>query len=39
MEIKSDDARTTIVISIPLTELAPTDSQVNGESVRSISAA
>jgi PAS domain S-box-containing protein len=39
MEIKSDDAGTTIVISIPLTELAPTDSQVNGESVRSISAA
>ncbi len=39
MEIKSDDAGTTIVISIPLTELAPTDSQVNSESVRSISAA
>jgi PAS domain S-box-containing protein len=39
MEIKSDDAGTTIVISIPLTELAPTDSQVNVESVRSISAA
>jgi PAS domain S-box-containing protein len=39
MEIKSDDAGTTIVISIPLTELALTDSQVNSESVRSISAA
>ena len=39
MEIKSDDAGTTIAISIPLTELASTDSQENGESVRSISAA
>lgn len=39
MEIKSDDAGTTITISIPLTELAPADSQENGESVRSISAA
>jgi len=39
MEIKSDDAGTTIVISIPLTELALIDSQVNSESVRSISAA
>jgi two-component system, NarL family, sensor kinase len=39
MEIKSDDAGTTIIICIPLTELASTDSQENGESVRSISAA
>jgi two-component system NarL family sensor kinase len=39
MEIKSDDAGTTIVISIPLTELTSTDSLENGESVRSISAA
>ncbi len=39
MEIKSDDAGTTIIISIPITELASTDSQENGESVRSISAA
>jgi PAS domain S-box-containing protein len=39
MEIKSDDAGTTIIINIPLPELASTDSQENGESVRSISAA
>ncbi|MGC1789595.1 MAG: ATP-binding protein, partial [Terriglobales bacterium] len=39
IEIESDDAGTTIIISIPLTELASTDSQENGESVRSISAA
>jgi PAS domain S-box-containing protein len=39
MEIKSDDAGTTIIISIPLTDLTSTDSQENGESVRSISAA
>lgn len=39
MEIKSDDAGTTIIISIPLTQLAPADSQKNAESVRSISAA
>jgi PAS domain S-box-containing protein len=39
MEIKSDDAGTTIIICIPLTELASIDSQENGESVRSISAA
>ncbi len=39
MEIESDDAGTTIIISVPLTGLASTDSQENGESVRSISAA
>jgi PAS domain S-box-containing protein len=41
MEIKSDDAGTTIIIAIPLTELASTDSQDNDndESFRSISAA
>ena len=39
MEIKSDDAGTTIIINIPLPELASTDSQENGDSVRSISAA
>jgi PAS domain S-box-containing protein len=39
MEINSDDAGTAIIISIPLTELASTDSQENGESVRSIWAA
>lgn len=39
MEIKSDDAGTTIIISIPITELASTDSQENGGSVRSIPAA
>jgi len=39
MEIKSGDAGTTIIISIPITELASTDSQENGESVHSISAA
>lgn len=39
MEIKSGHAGTTIIISIPLTELASTDSQESGESVRSISAA
>jgi signal transduction histidine kinase len=39
MEIKSGDAGTTIIISIPITELASTDSQENGESVRRISAA
>lgn len=38
MEIKSDKAGTTIIIGIPLTALA-SDSQENGESVRSISTA
>jgi hypothetical protein len=39
MKIKSDDAGTTIIINMSLPELASIDSQENGDSARSISAA